>query len=405
MNIAVPNGWSLVEFIDLVDTNRGGIRRGPFGGAVKKEIFVEDGFKVYEQKNAIYNDFSIGSYFIDDEKYKELKTFAVKPDDLIVSCSGTLGRVAIVPPTAKAGIINQALMRITPNQQIVSPTFLKILLETPQAQQQLFGSASGSAIKNVKPLAEIKASKLAVPSIEEQRRIVGILARADRLRQLRRYALQLSDGYLQSVFLQMFGDPVTNSKGLPTVKFGDVCKSRLGKMLDQKQQTGKHLRPYLRNVNVQWGKIDLTDVQEMDFLPKDREIFRLRKGDVLICEGGEVGRSAIWNDEMSECYYQKALHRARPNPELAVPEFILWLMYSLAHMGGLGDFTSQVTIAHLTGVKLKTIEFPLPSLREQKKFANICRQFEQLRIQQREALRQADHLFATLLHRAFRGEL
>jgi len=176
-------------------------------------------------------------------------------------------------------------------------------------------------------------------------------------------------------------------------------------MLDAKQQTGKHKRPYLRNVNVQWGRIDLSDLQEMDFDERERRILRLRKGDVLICEGGEVGRAAIWNDELPEMYYQKALHRARLNPGLAVPEFIAWLMWCLAHLGGLTDFTSQVTIAHLTGVKLKTIEFPLPPLPLQQQFAHIVQEFERLRAQQHETERQAEHLFQTLLHRAFRGEV
>jgi type I restriction enzyme S subunit len=241
--------------------------------------------------------------------------------------------------------------------------------------------------------------------LPEQQRITAILERADRLRRMRRYALELSEGYLQAVFVEMFGDPVRNPKGWPVYRFDQVCESRLGKMLDAKQQTGQHTRPYLRNVNIQWGQIDLSDVQEMDFAPDERAMFRLRKGDVLICEGGEVGRTAIWNDELPECYYQKALHRARPKPSLALSEFILWLMRCLAESGGLGDFTSQVTIAHLTGEKLKTLEFALPSLLLQQEFAHIAQKYERLRAQQREALRQAEHLFGALLDRAFRGEL
>jgi type I restriction enzyme, S subunit len=302
------------------------------------------------------------------------------------------------------GVCTTEIMPILPDENKLDRTFLWAYLLTPEFTDWASQIVSGANLPRLSP-KDLAKHPIPLPPLEEQRRIAGILARADRLRQMRRYALQLSDGYLQSVFLRMFGDPMTNPMDLPIVKFGDVCESRLGKMLDQKQQTGQHLRPYLRNVNVQWGQIDLSDLQEMDFNETDREKFRLRKGDVLICEGGEVGRSAIWKDELEECYYQKALHRARPDPELALPEFILWLMYSLANLGGLGDFTSQVTIAHLTGVKLKTIEFPLPPLEEQKKFAEICGQFRRLQNQQREALRQADHLFDTLLHRAFSGAL
>ncbi|MCI0528770.1 MAG: restriction endonuclease subunit S, partial [Nitrospira sp.] len=264
--------------------------------------------------------------------------------------------------------------------------------------------ARGINIQNLRA-SQLKNIQLPLPPLDDQKRIAAILSKADRLRRLRHYTRELSDGYLQSVFLEMFGDPVSNPKAFPVARFGEVCDTRLGKMLDTKQQTGKNKRPYLRNENVQWRRIDISDIHEMDFDEREREILRLRKGDILICEGGEVGRAAIWNDELPECYYQKALHRARPDPKLAVPEFILWLMWCLAKLGGLGDFTSQVTIAHLTGVKLKTIEFPLPPLPLQQKFAQIDQKYEQLSAQQRESERQAEHLFQSLLHRAFRGEV
>ena len=86
----------------------------------------------------------------------------------------------------------------------------------------------------------------------------------------------------------------------------------LGKMLDEKRITGNHLAPYLRNVDVQWGKINTTDLPQMDFSGADLERYSLRSGDLVVCEGGEVGRAAVWNAELKECFYQKAIHRLRP---------------------------------------------------------------------------------------------
>jgi type I restriction enzyme S subunit len=188
-------------------------------------------------------------------------------------------------------------------------------------------------------------------------------------------------------------------------RFGEIFYSHLGKMLDGKQQTGKHKRYYLRNVNVQWYQLDLSDLAEMDFNAQDREKYRLKNGDVLICEGGEVGRAAIWRDELPECYFQKALHRVRSNPNHATPEYLVWLMFNLAKRGRLAEVTSEVTIAHLTGVKLKTIEFPLPPLHLQEKFSSIANRFQLFRLQQIESVRQAEHLFQSLLHRAFNEKL
>jgi type I restriction enzyme S subunit len=252
---------------------------------------------------------------------------------------------------------------------------------------------------------DLETIKVPLPPLPEQQRIAAILTKADRLRRLRRTARQLADTYLQSVFLEMFGDPQSNPKKWRAARFEDVCDTRLGKMLDEKQQTGKHIRPYIRNFNVQWCRLDLSDVAEMDFDEKNRLEFRLKYGDVLICEGGEVGRSAIWRNELSECYFQKALHRARPNPELANSEYILYLMWWLAKTGALGDFTSKVTIAHLTGIKLKEIFIPVPPLIEQGKFKEIVQDYNLLLLKQNESERQTDHLFQSLLQRAFTGEL
>jgi type I restriction enzyme S subunit len=154
-------------------------------------------------------------------------------------------------------------------------------------------------------------------------------------------------------------------------------------------------------LNVQWHKLDLSDVAEMDFDEKDRKEFRLEYGDVLICEGGEVGRAAIWRNELPECYFQKALHRARPNAKIAKPEYIIHLLWWLAHTGGLGDFTSQVTIAHLTGEKLKELVIPVPPLNLQEEFAGVVARVEALRARMSEAQRQVEGLFQSLLAESF----
>ena len=98
----MKEGWELVTLGDLC-----GFVRGPFGGSLKKSCFVESGNAVYEQQHAIYDQFTDIRYFVDDEKFNELKRFELLPGDLIMSCSGTMGKVAIVPASIKKGIINQ----------------------------------------------------------------------------------------------------------------------------------------------------------------------------------------------------------------------------------------------------------------------------------------------------------
>lgn len=139
----------------------------------------------------------------------------------------------------------------------------------------------------------------------------------------------------------------------------------LGKMLDAKRITGDHLVPYLRNVDVQWDRVNVEDLPEMDIAPLEYERFILSPGDLLVCEGGEVGRSAIWHSELPLCGYQKALHRLRPRSSR---ERVRFLYYALRLTASTGIFIAQGnpnTIPHLTGEQLRVYRLPFPPPDEQ----------------------------------------
>jgi len=176
-------------------------------------------------------------------------------------------------------------------------------------------------------------------------------------------------------------------------------------MLDAKQQTGEHRRPYLRNLNVQWARFDLSSVLEMDFPPEQREEFLLRKGDLLICEGGEVGRSAIWDGQLPECYFQKALHRVRPKADKCAAEYVLYLLWALAKRGGLMDLNAKATIPHLTGVQLAALQIPLPPVDLQRAFARNVQRASAVTQRRVASGGNLEALFRTMLHRAFTGQL
>ena len=252
---------------------------------------------------------------------------------------------------------------------------------------------------------DVARLQISLPPLADQQRIAGILDAADSLRAKRREALAQLDTLLQSAFLDMFGDPVTNPMGWELVKFETIGTSRLGKMLDNAKQVGDCQRPYLANFNVQWGRFALNELREMDFDEADREEFALRDGDLLICEGGEVGRTAIWREELDGVYFQKALHRVRLAPSRAVPEYVMYFMWFMAQNGGFRDFTNTATIAHLTGIRLRSLPTPLPAFALQRRFAAIVQSVEQQKTRQRAHLAELDTLFASLQSRAFRGDL
>lgn len=165
---------------DIVSSDKNSIKRGPFGGALKKEDFLEDGYMVYEQRHAIHEDFEYAKYYVSPEKYESMIGFKVVPGDLIISCSGTLGRIAEVPMGAKEGIINQALLKITLNKDIMNNQFFIYQFRCKEIQDMLFGISRGSGIANMPSMNEVKAFKFICPPLELQNQFALFVKEIDK---------------------------------------------------------------------------------------------------------------------------------------------------------------------------------------------------------------------------------
>lgn len=155
----------------------------------------------------------------------------------------------------------------------------------------------------------------------------------------------------------------------PIVELGTVADTALGKMLDRGRSRGFPSVPYLRNVNVQWDRIDTTDLLEMELADDDRMRFEVGPGDLLVCEGGEIGRAAIWR-RLDRIAYQKALHRVRSKGDLD----LTFLRYVLEHRrndGTLERLSTGSTIAHLPQQQLRRVPVPMPPLAEQRRIVEI----------------------------------
>ena len=144
--------------------------------------------------------------------------------------------------------------------------------------------------------------------------------------------------------------------------FGDIADSSLGKMLDKKKVEGIPLC-YLRNINVRWGNFDLSDLLEMPFKTEEKDRYSIRKGDLVICEGGEPGRCAIWDND-TDIMYQKALHRVRPFTGI-INQYLSFVLMQYSNSGYLEKFYTGSTIKHLTGESLSSIPVPIPPYNEQ----------------------------------------
>lgn len=154
--------------------------RGPFGGALKKDIFVPKGYAVYEQSHVIDNQMRNFRYFITKDKYDEMKRFAVQPRDIIMSCSGTMGKFAQLPEGPVPGVINQALLKLTVKKECAAE-FILVVLGLPATQLKLLSQSAGGAIKNVVGVLQLKEIEVPLPSGAEQQKIADCLTSLDEL--------------------------------------------------------------------------------------------------------------------------------------------------------------------------------------------------------------------------------
>jgi type I restriction enzyme, S subunit len=158
--------------------------------------------------------------------------------------------------------------------------------------------------------------------------------------------------------------------GWRIAQLGEVADTTLGKMLDRGHARGLPTVPYLRNVNVQWGRIDTHDLLTMELADGDRERFSVQPGDLLVCEGGEIGRAAIWHGRAEYLAFQKALHRIRSRGNLNLA-YLRYLLELYRDDGTLERFATGSTIAHLPQQKLRALPVPLPPMEEQRQIVDI----------------------------------
>ena len=198
--ILIRSDWPVVRLGDVCI-----FKRGPFGGSLKKEIFVKQGFAIYEQSHAISQDFRNFRYFIDENKFDQMKGFEVQTGDIIMSCSGTMGRTAIIPDDAPRGIINQALLKLTATDRVLA-SYLKLWMDSSNFQQSIDNGAFGVAIRNVASVKVFKELELPLPSIEEQRSIVDEIEAEQALVDANRELITRFEKKVQATIARVWGE-------------------------------------------------------------------------------------------------------------------------------------------------------------------------------------------------------
>lgn len=285
------------------------------------------------------------------------------------------------------------------------PKYLQYYFSSPRFRQRMEAKTAGigGSLTRVQPKV-VKTFPVPVTKKEEQAHVVARMDALCAAIENRTRVLRLLDELVRARFVEMFGDPFLNEKLFPVYELSKIATSRLGKMLDAKKQTGKNTFPYLANYNVQWFRFDLEELHQMDFEPAEQKEFELKKGDLLVCEGCEVGRCAIWDGKIKNCFFQKALHRVRCDTSVILPEYLAYTFFWHSQFNGFEDAISGVsTIAHLPGARLRKLKIIVPPLSLQHAFAAFVRATDAARSAVRRQVAALETLRAREMQACFGG--
>lgn len=326
----------------------------------------------YAQKDLVnmtgeYPVFGASGFIKNIGVYQQEKTYVA-----VVKDGAGIGRTMLLP--GKSSVIG-TMQYLLPKENII-PRFLYYAVKSMHLEKYY----TGATIPHIY-FKDYKKETFDLPKDIRQKEIINILDKVELVIQSRKLQLKALDELIKSRFIEMFGDVIRNSKVWQMRVFEDIAVSRLGKMLDAKRQTGKYSYPYLANFNVQWFRFNIENLNQMDFNEDDRAEFELKDGDLLVCEGGEIGRCAVWHNEIQPCFFQKALHRVRCNRQIIHPDYLaLWFKYNCDHDGFTAIVGSKATIAHLPSIKLKQLQVAVPPIKLQEQFATFVAQTDKSRL-------------------------
>ncbi|MEG4088290.1 restriction endonuclease subunit S [Microcoleus sp. Pol12B4] len=397
-NRKLPDGWRRVELGEITLL----VQNGVYKPAEK----YGHGYPLLRMYNIQTTSFNLtfeplARVLLDEQ---ELETYKLETGDVLVSRVNSfelVGKSAWVSPIAESYVFENMLIRLRFNDSVDS-LFVALQMGTQAVRRQIEGfakRASGQASINS---SDIRNIQIVLPPLSYQKRVAAIAQKADRLRRTRRYALQLSDTYLRSVFLEMFGDPIANPKGWEIVKLSSLGELDRGRSKHRPRNAPKLFGgsyPFIQTGDVanSAGYIRTYKQTYSELGLKQSKLWA--KGTLCITIAANIAKTGILT---FDACFPDSIVGFSPNDKTNTEVIQQWFNFIQQNLEETAPESAQKNINLEI---LRNLDLPIPPLPLQEKFAQIVQKFERLRTQQREADRQAEHLFQTLLHRAFRGEL
>ena len=370
--------------------------------------FEEDGIPFLRITNIGNNTVALDNVlFISNKTHKALSRSIVKPKDFLITIAGTIGKVAIVPDNFPESNCNQAVAILRFDYEKLVPNYLLYWLSTSDAIGQITGKKVTATISNLS-LGQIKELEIPLLPLTEQKRIVAILDKADSLRRKNQQAIQLADQFLRAVFLDMFGDPMTNPKGWEAIKLGHICDVGSSKRVFVNEFTDTGI-PFYRGTEV--GKLgESEDIQPHLFISNEHyENLKNHSGvpeigDLLmpsICHDGR-----IWKVDHKAPFYFKdgrVLWIKVNQSSINSDYLICYLKYLF--LTNYSSIASGTTFAELKIVNLKDVSVLTPPLDLQIKFSEITTKVIKNNDVIKFSIGKSDEMFSALSQKAFAGEL
>ncbi|GAD61331.1 restriction endonuclease subunit S [Aquipseudomonas alcaligenes] len=397
--------WPLVELASL-EGQKGGFVDGPFGSNLKATEYVESGVPIIQLKNIKPNAYVAKDIkFITPQKAGELSRHSYAPGDVVIAKLGAVGTACIIPEDAPAGVIVADVVRFRGDSKRVDHRFLCHYLNSSSGQCAVMKLSRGSTRVRTN-LSDLKKVEIPLPPLSEQKRISAILDKADAIRRKSQQAIRLADDFLRAVFLDMFGDPVTNPKGWE-VDALEQLSTRVTKGESPKWQGfeyGSEGVRFITSENVLWGSLD----ERMKFIPLEfhQKLKRsqVQEGDLLInLVGASVGRACLAElngmpANINQAVSVTTLDHSRLLPEIALYQLLVPSMQRVL-LGNVVD-AARANIS-LAGIRDLQMLVPpigvqlafLKVLGKVKKYMAVNSSFSDL------------NLFESLSHNAFSGQL
>lgn len=311
----------------------------------------------------------------------------VKKDDVIVSTVRTyLRAIAGIDWDAKDTIASTGFAVISPDKKN-DPAYVKYLMSSDAVVDEIYKESTGVSYPAISS-SRLSAIQIPVVSLKEQKTISAYLDKQInsineriwlRERELQ-ILIKLKQSEINSVVTRGLDATVPmKDSGIDWIgqipahwdvkRMKEIGNIQLGKMLKNNPEDGDQLKPYLKSKNIQWLELNMDTVEEMWFSELEMSRLRLRPGDLLYSEGGEVGKCAIWNGELEECYIQNSVHKFTLH-QGNNPRYYLYLSYHLGTVGYFNSIVNLVSIKHLTGEKIRQIVLPVPPPEEQNAIAD-----------------------------------